>query len=350
MTTLSEYGALIRGYVDRYLENQALELKNINQWGEETAARLNIFVNSGKQLRGSLAILSAEMYGAQRERALPIGAAMEFFQSAFLIHDDIMDRDHYRRGKKSLYFQYEEMARSRKVLDPVRAGESLGICLGDMAFFSAYELLNQIDCAGDVRQRIFNTLSREYLKVGLAQMDDVYFGLTKGEASEEEILQMYRYKTAHYTFSLPLMIGAIFAGACDAQILALSDMGEQLGLLFQIKDDELGLFGDDALIGKPVGSDIIEDKKTLFRFFLMQDADKSERSVLKKIFGSKKISIEQIEYVRELTRKTGVLHKIHRVMEGLLRKSKEYLKKLEISEKYREVFEEIFVFSYDREK
>ncbi len=343
-----EYRAHISKYISDYLQAQHQTLTSLNRWGDDSPVRISPFVNSGKLIRGGLSILAARMFGRELEDCLPLGAAMEFFQSAFLIHDDIMDMDEYRRGEKSLYFQYQEYARDQAIVQNLRAGQSLGICLGDVAFFWAYDLLNHLECRDDTRQRIISTASSEYVKVGLAQMEDVYFGFYPGEVSEQEILNVFRYKTARYTFSLPFMLGAIFAGAPRDQIDTLSVLGEKMGIIFQIKDDELGLFGQAEQLGKPIGSDISEGKKTLFRLYLMEASNETERNKLKMIFGNESLQPEDIHYVQEQIREKGVDKKISLILDELAAQSKSELAKLDISPEYKQVFEELMEYSLKR--
>jgi len=343
-----DYKKSIAAHIEAYLSEWERNSGLVNRWGADTANRLRDFIKGGKMLRGGFVLLAARMYGADVEKVLPIAAAMEFFQSAFLIHDDIMDRDTLRRGKKSLYFQYEEMARNEYVGEAKRAGQSLGICLGDLAFFQGFELLSRVECAPNIRQSLTALASKEYAKVVLAQMEDVYFGLLQEEPDEQKILGVYRHKTARYTFSLPLMLGAIFAGTEDRQLKILSELGEQMGLIFQIKDDEIGLFGDNSEIGKPVGSDIMEDKKTLFRLYLMRESSEEERAALKKIFGHSRIDNKKIAFVRDMMRQKTVLTHVQKLLEKLHNGSRELIEKLEITEEGRKRLENLLDYSIKR--
>ena len=118
-----------------------------------------------------------------------------------------MDKDTVRRGLEAIHVQY---------------GEAIGICVGDLLFFLGYELLTP---------SVIALASREFANVAVAQMQDVSGG--------GDTLATYTYKTARYTFSLPMMAGAILAGADKNTTDLLEKLGEAMGLLFQIRDDEL---------------------------------------------------------------------------------------------------------------
>ncbi|MDP3941223.1 MAG: polyprenyl synthetase family protein [bacterium] len=281
-------------------------LSEVSPWGEDVKKRLLAFVNGGKLLRGCLILLAHEMYGGKNETdAITLAAAIELFHSSFLIHDDIMDQDSERRGKPTFFAQYAVLANKQKLQDAKHTGESLATCVGDVGFFLGFALLNEVS---DTKRKmhILQTISSELTLVGLGQMQDVALGAGNTTPTEEEIMQVYRYKTARYTFSLPLMLGATLAGASKKNISLLTNLGETVGLIFQIRDDELNIFGDEKITGKPIGSDIREGKKTLFYHYLFQKADKEMTHRLNNIFGNPALSTSDIAYVQECIKKTGV--------------------------------------------
>jgi geranylgeranyl diphosphate synthase type I len=240
------------------------------------------------------------MYGgAFPEEAIAAGAAMELFQSAFLIHDDIMDRDETRRGKPAIHSQYAALAREGSLQDSTHIGEALGICAGDMALFIAFDILSGLAIEGGAKSRLLSRFCRELEYVGLAQMADVYQGASDSGVSPENILGLYRYKTGRYTFSLPFAAGLILAGQEEKLVDRFVLLGEKMGVLFQIKDDELGLWANEKELGKPVGSDIAENKKTLYRQILFDRAGAAVKKKLEGIFGSPAPSPQDIAFVLE---------------------------------------------------
>jgi geranylgeranyl diphosphate synthase type I len=137
-------------------------------------------------------------------------------------------------------------------------------------------------------------------------MQDVYFGSLGESPGEDAILSLYRNKTGRYTFSLPLVTGAILAGAGLEDRERLGELGEDMGLIFQIKDDEIGLFGEPGRTGKPSGSDLKENKKTLYHYYLLKNSAGSDRERLIKIMGSPSVSGDDIEFTRRLVSKLGI--------------------------------------------
>ena len=290
--------------------------------------RIVEFCLRGKMIRACLVFLGAEAAGMEGVRVAGdsalagVAACMELFQAGLLAHDDIMDRDETRRGAPTIHARYATEALAAGSLDSLHIGESLGICLGDLCYFEAFAELSRA-VGGRPRAGEMQALCAERLaEVAVAQMDDVRWGASKAEPSEDGILAMYRSKTAHYSFSLPLAIGALFADSgqppsadwpAHANGLAqkLTEFGEHLGILFQIRDDELGLFGNPDQTGKALGSDIREGKKTLFRARLLAVAPDEDLPRLQKLFAGGVDALPQdIEYIRQLAEKLGVMRSI----------------------------------------
>ena len=298
------------------LQRKRAELSRVNSFGSDACDRLSDFSRQGKMIRGGLVAAGFDLFTDAGSRSgfpasvISAGAAMELFQAGLLIHDDIMDRDQTRRGHATIFRQYSLLAEKQGIADSAHLGESLGICAGDIAYFLAYELLSAADVPGQVTRDIVSLSSRELVKVGIAQMLDVSWGSSDAEPPEDEILRMYVYKTGRYTFSLPLILGAVLAGASEADRDALGEIGENLGIVFQIRDDELGLFGDERETGKPVGSDVKEGKKTLFASHMFSRATEEEAVYLRSVFGNPRIGTDDLDRVRAIAEKLGTRNQV----------------------------------------
>jgi geranylgeranyl diphosphate synthase, type I len=306
---------LVSRELRRFFAEKRAFLESINPLGPDAGDRLLEFALQGKMIRGCLvplgyALASAAPVGGAAggtpHPTIAAGAAMELFQSGLLVHDDIMDRDLTRRGRATIFHQYAEVASRGDNADPRHVGEALGICAGDVAYFLAFELLSTLEAAPQVRASLLEVCARELTAVGIAQMQDMAWGASSAPVSEDDILRMYRFKTSRYSFSLPLAAGALIAGAAPSLVRSLEEIGETIGVLFQIRDDELGLFGNEAELGKPVGSDVREGKKTLASTRLLAAAGPGDRSRLAGILGNQEATAADLEFVRERARALGV--------------------------------------------
>ncbi len=292
-------------------------LGNVSSLGTDLAVKLESFAMGGKMLRGILVRLGYELCAPSSASIDPIldraGAAMELFQAGLLIHDDIMDRDAIRRSMPTIHEQYKNGLVSA---DPLHAGISLAICAGDIAFFLGTGVLSSLPASNETmanRMRaVASFTASELCLVGVAQMQDMLNGdaLGSSEPSEADILKLYRFKTGRYTFSLPLVVGCLLAGTDEANLRALEEAGEYLGMVFQLKDDELGLFAESAALGKVPGSDIKENKKTLHRRYLFDRSSADQKAMLATLFGKSDLSGPDIKIVRDLMNSLGVTHDV----------------------------------------
>jgi geranylgeranyl diphosphate synthase type I len=214
MDTLQQYKKEVDAFLAAFLSAKHKDFARVNPWGPDALEKIRAIVSEGKTIRGSLVLLIHELlHGTQKDAARKVAAAYELIQTGLIIHDDIMDRDTMRRGKPTMHVQYKS--------------DAMALCVGDICFFLAHELLSNTPVE-KISAKIFQ-------EVGIAQMEDV-----SGSAkSKTAIVSLYRYKTARYTFSLPMMGGAMLAGAGAKTIYLLEKLGENMGVLFQIQDDTL---------------------------------------------------------------------------------------------------------------
>jgi geranylgeranyl diphosphate synthase type I len=213
----------------------------------------------------------------------------------------------------------------------------------------AYEILAKLDIAAEDVKRIIAITARELSYVGIAQMQDVYSAVARETPANEDILRLYLYKTGRYTFSLPLMIGGVLAGRPGAIVDLLGEVGGFLGIIFQIKDDELGLFGSEEDLGKPIGSDIREEKKTFYYTLLSRKASGGEAARLSGIFGKADLALEDIDFVRRLAIDLGIKREIDAMIESYAEKAESAISTLsQIAEPQRGRLLELLSFSLTR--
>ena len=317
---LRKYRKRITAFLADYFRNRAAGLAAVNAWGADFGSRMRPFIAGGKMIRGGLVLAAHERMGGRRDPdAVRTAAAVELFHSAFLVHDDIMDDDPLRRGRPSIHIQYRMEAEKRGLADAAGFGRAAALCAGDVLIFMGLEILASLEAPAPVKSRVLTLLGRELAHVGPAQVQDVYAGRTHRPLSRNEILRLYTYKTARYTYALPLQAGAILAGAGPAALRDLEAVGRDLGLVFQIKDDELGQFGDAAATGKPVGSDVGEGKKTLYHLYLTQ-AIGSKAAAL---YGKRRPGRKDINRLNALLRKEKIPERVARDVRRIARRGEE---------------------------
>jgi geranylgeranyl diphosphate synthase, type I len=200
--------------------------------------------NAGKAVRPALALLSAEAAGAPPEAGIPGAVAVELVHNFSLLHDDLMDGDLERRHRKTVWAVW---------------GSASAILTGDALLALAQEVL--MECASPhatAAGRLLAVATRELIR---GQVDDLAFE-RRTDVTLAECLDMAGAKTAAL-LSASASIGAVLAGAGDDLVAALAAYGRELGIAFQLVGDLLGIWGDPAVTGKPVHSDLHNRKKSL---------------------------------------------------------------------------------------
>ena len=269
------------------------------------------YTAGGKMLRGTLTLLGYEMYGSIASEAVYRAAlAIELLQSFLLIHDDIMDKDDTRRGNASAHIHYQKLAEEQRAYRPAHYGVAMAICSGDIAFALAHWLMNDalhsLSLNNDTPtfRQLQMLFSSEVARVGIGQMEDVYYSQHRLEPDPEAVTRLYRNKTGRYTIALPLQVGSYLAGQ-SANVSALADFGSEVGLIFQLRDDEVSL-SPRAISGKPPGSDISNSTRTYARQLLKQMGNIDQLASLSRLERQEHISAADIAQYRELLHRSGV--------------------------------------------
>ncbi|RJR16091.1 hypothetical protein C4579_01045 [Candidatus Microgenomates bacterium] len=316
----------------QFLSQKSQDLQHI-PWTKDAFSRLKSFIPNGKTIRGSMVLFGVEMFrGEVNEDVLRTACALEIVQAGALIHDDIIDQDTLRRNQASLHVQYADLGTEEKLVAAAHFGESMAICLADLCFFLSFELLNQIEIDAEIRRQIIAHFSTEMQILSLAEMQDVYLGHSYKEYPQETIFDLYIYKTGRYSFSLPLMTAALLTRQNISVVQTLSRLGELMGLLFQIHDDELSLTGKQENTGKPVGTDIARNNKTLHALYLQRKAQSEERTRLKKIFGNSELIADDIVYVQALLTKYKIIREVNKQTTKLQTEAHKLIRTLPIGE------------------
>lgn len=217
-----------------------------------------------------------------------IAAAYEMLHSAVLAHDDIIDQSVLRRGRASLY----------KAFGGNHYGVSQAISLGDAVFFLAFKILSESSFDDNKKNKAVLWLAKTLTETAIGEMLDV----ERGDA-----VNIMKLKTARYSVSGPLILGAILVGADQKLINKLETFGDNLGIAFQIQDDILGIFGKEKITGKSVSSDIEEGKNTILFTYALKNAEEKDRQLLEKFYGRGKIGNRQQEEIKQVFRETGAL-------------------------------------------
>jgi geranylgeranyl diphosphate synthase, type I len=246
------------------------------------------------------------------QRVVDAGAAFELMHAFALFHDDVMDDASSRRGEPTTHVLYADRHRRHGWSgEPRRFGDGAAILAGDLAFVLADELLVG---ATEPVWRIWNELRTE-LNVG--QFLDIA-GAARRERRIEKAERIARYKSGKYTIERPLHLGALLATPERAGELlpSLSRYGLPLGDAFQMRDDIIGVFGDAALTGKPVGGDLLEGKPTALLARAVASASQAQRLVLDRV-GAADLDAGSVAAIQRVIVDTGALADLEAAIDRL---------------------------------
>ena len=261
----------------------------------------------GKRLRPMLTVAACNIFSDNAPAALPAAAALEVFHTFTLLHDDIMDNATVRRGKPSVFGKW---------------GANSAILSGDAMMIYSYKLLQQTPV--EYLPAVLGCFNYTALTVCEGQELDMKFE-SRDEVSMEEYLEMINKKTAALLAGATI-IGAIQGGADPHSRQRLMVFATELGLAFQLQDDLLDAYGTEAQLGKPIGGDILEGKKSFLMLTALAKADQATRQQLttllkdKSMADSEKIAAVLDIYnalnVKEITNQEISLH-FGKAMEAL---------------------------------
>ncbi len=235
---------------------------------------------------------------------IDVGAAFELLQAFALVHDDIMDDSATRRGRPTVHVaQAARLTAEGWKGEPRRFGEGVAILVGDLSHAYADSLMAE---ANPAARRIWDDLR---IELSLGQYLDLR-SAASGQMDWETARQVSTFKSALYTIVRPLQLGASLASPADQPLLAaLEAYGRPLGRAFQLKDDLLGVLGDEGQVGKPVGDDLREGKPTELAAIAFERARGDQQSILAGI-GRRDLDASEVDAIVEVFRTTGAVDEI----------------------------------------
>lgn len=253
-----QVNAYLLAYCRRETERAAALHPNYKRLWDTISAHIE---GGGKRLRPYLVVMAYEAFGgADRKSIIQVAAAWELIHVAMLMHDDIIDRDYTRHGHPNVAGQYLEYYKS--VPDDANRrhhANSSALLAGDLLISAAYSQLLECNFSPDQTIRGCDLLHEAIFTVVGGELLDVEASVIHVEIPPQVIAEA---KTASYSLVGPLLTGASLAGASEDTKTRLRELGLVLGVGFQYVDDVLGIFGDEAVIGKSVLSDLEEGKRT----------------------------------------------------------------------------------------
>jgi geranylgeranyl diphosphate synthase type I len=298
---ISALSALVNDRLEVHLGHALDRLRAMHPDLDPLADELRAFVaDGGKRLRPVLVLLGHQIAGGDPDDAVGPALAVELLHTCALLHDDLIDAADTRRGRPATHVAFA--ARHRDLGyggDPDRFGAAIAILLGDLAFVQADEAFLTATLPDDrvlAGFRTFNDLREEVMA---GQSLDVIAAAARS-TDLDKALSVATLKSGRYSVTRPLQLGAVLAGAGDDVVSTLLQVGDPLGLAFQLRDDLLGVFGELGETGKPVAGDLAEGKRTVLIAEAAARLPAHDGEVVERALGRSDLADADAERVRGL--------------------------------------------------
>ncbi|HEY5247760.1 MAG TPA: polyprenyl synthetase family protein [Dermatophilaceae bacterium] len=317
----SDLPARVQAAVDAEISAQSLVLSEIGEELTPLVAAVGALLQGGKRLRPAFLYWGYRAGGGpDNEAIIRAATAMEFFQAAALLHDDVMDDSDTRRGRPAAHRRLaQEHADAGWAGSGDRFGIAGAILGGDLCLIWSDELLSTSGLSVAELTRARPVFDRMRTQLMGGQFLDVlesargWDNLTSGERVTRA-RTVIRYKSAKYTIEHPLLIGAAAADVSAPDRDALSGYGLDLGEAFQLRDDLLGVFGDPAHTGKPAGDDLREGKRTVLVALALDEARPSTIALFDKLLGAPGLDESGVDELRAMITSSGAPERIEQMI------------------------------------
>lgn len=304
---------------------QSALIANLGLDVQDFAGYADTMLAGGKRFRATFCALGyATTSDELPDSLVSVASGLEIFHAAALAHDDIMDHSDTRRGVLSAHRRFEQTHRSQHWAgDSENFGLSAALLFGDFLLalsdlLVARGLSDHSDAAASKAARA--EFDRMRLDVTAGQFLDIVEENAWPTVPAEDALgraeTVLTYKSAKYSIEAPLVVGAMLGGANVRLIDSLRAFAIPLGNAFQLRDDLLGVFGDPAITGKPVGDDVREGKRTVLIALAMAATDVTTRDRLNTVLGNELANDAEIEWVQSLCESSGALSQVEALIES----------------------------------
>lgn len=330
---LKKRSVQIHQYINTKVDQMTIEPDDLSD------AILDYLNYGGKMLRPGVLLFSCGAVGGDESTAIPAAAAIEFFHTWTLVHDDIIDQDDKRRGEDALHVKYYKRAAQNPLFNLTdeqaqHYGRSISILAGDTQHGMAISFLSDLFFENNVNSSVVLSLVRELDHNVLntlvsGETLDVYYSKCPIETlTEQQIMAMLWGKTgALYEFAgrAGALIGLNTADFDHKYVRALSTFTSKCGLAFQLLDDILGIVGDENKLGKPVGSDIREGKKTIVLYYALKNANSSQKQKILKGLGHENLPDDEYSQIVELVQELEGISETKKIADAYLHEALEAL-------------------------
>ena len=271
-------------------------------------AYCQVLLRGGKRIRGSLTMVGYTMCGGTNTAMITTAAAaIEMIHAYVLVLDDIMDKSSTRRGGDTAHVSIAKYhAKQHFAGDSYHFGESGAINGAVVGEHYAQTLVANLDTVDAHKLHALKLMNNALQVTGHGQINDIY-NEASATIDDKAIDDVYKWKTAHYTFLNPLQFGMALAGANNSTLASVYDYSMHAGRAFQITDDILGTFASKQQAGKDPVDDTRTGKRTLLAVEALKKADRTDKNFLIRMLGNPRITQAEFKRIKQIYQETGAL-------------------------------------------
>jgi len=309
------------------------------------------FLSGGKRIRPLLSIATFNAFSKEEdERIIFSSVGVEFLHNASLVHDDIIDKDNFRRGNPAFHYRFQNYHENYKLkkMNKLDFGNSIGIIGGDSAFFLGLEAYMNNDFEKELNLNAIELYKNAFIEIANGVLIEIDM-VNQKNLSISDYIEMISLKTGAL-LEKSILIGANYAKVDEKYKSLLSTYGINLGIIFQIIDDILGTFGDEKVTGKPTDGDIREGKKTCLLIEANNSLNQEDANRLQQLIEKQDITEKDVEEIKLFFLKADVSNSSKKLAEKYYNEAKDALIKLKpvMNTSGYEFFEDLLNFVFSR--
>jgi geranylgeranyl diphosphate synthase type I len=354
MNTFKDFSAANILLIDEYISSfynekiNSSEFEFISQYYETIK---EYCCRKGKRIRPLLFLLSAFGYGLKHKNQkefIKVAAALEIMHSFLLVQDDIIDNSNIRRGLNALHIELSEKlnleSKSKKTQKNKKA-ESMAFVLADIMFSNALEMIASSNICNKSKERYLKIFSATYEKTAWGQVSDILNSGNISDDSSKIEKNISEMKTAYYTIYYPMLMGYSIVNEPNLQeTAALKEFCIPLGIAFQLRDDLLGVFGNESNTGKSSDSDLEEGKLTLLIKNCFESLSLDKKNKFKNLFVLPHKSKSDIEEIKKIIIESGAYSTTISQFKEDINLAKNNINALSISKQYKVILLEFVCY------
>lgn len=331
LLTSDEVKTAINQRLEKFFTAKQRQAAKIDHQYEDLIGKMqDLIVRGGKRMRPYLAYLGYAGSGGQdSEKLLDAALALEVLHNFLLIHDDIMDRDFHRYGGLNIAGLYKrQFGEQFEDHQSEHLGSGLALLAGDINLSFVYDIITTSDFDATTRLELIKQVNQIiFIEGGGQQLD--FLAPLRQMVEEADLFKIYEYKSGRYSIQMPLEFGVCCSGA---KAIDFSDFARPVGISFQLADDLLGMYGDEAQTGKPVLSDLREGKRTVLMMHGLRQGSEAQKRILQQHLGNPAADMDDLEETRNVLNDIGARSYVQELCQKMVTEAKASLQQLPLQD------------------